>query len=195
MSRHTFLKSILFGLLMIMTGLVFASSTALAQSESAESDNFTQLNLGSDIQTPGAEAFVALSLDALAGVSVGTLASEITFPNQDLSFLEARRGLAAEAAGADISAVVKADPADAAHSILRLTVTTKGENRIPNGIVADLAFMISEEATLGTIQLENKPSAMTNGDPVQPIESLTGTDGSVEVSETPPVFVCFFYMH
>ena len=197
MNQHAGFKSIALG---VLTVVVFAGGTSatmaqMTQSESSPSEDIAKLDLGFDEEIPGAEVFVAVSLDVPSGVSVGTVMTETSFPSSQLSFLEVRRGLSAEAAGADVSAVVEVDPNDPANSILRLTVTTQGRRSLPSGVVADIAFKISEETAVGTmILLENHPTALTAEDPPQPI-AVTGTDGSIQVSETSPVFVCFFYMH
>ena len=197
MNQHAVCRTIALG---VLTVVVFAGGTSatmaqMTQSESSPSEDIAKLDLGFDEEIPGAEVFVAVSLDVPSGVSVGTVMTETSFPNSQLSFLEVRRGLSAEAAGADVSAVVEEDPIDPANSILRLTVTTHGRRSLPSGVVADIAFKISEETAVGTmILLENHPTALTTEDPPQPT-AVTGTNGSIQVSETSPVFVCFFYMH
>ena len=199
MNQHAVCRSIALGVLTVVVfagGTTSATMAQMTQSESSPSEDIAaKLDLGFDEEIPGAEVFVAVSLDVPSGVSVGTVMTETSFPNSQLSFLEVRRGLSAEAAGADVSAVVEEDPNDPANSILRLTVTTQGRRSLPSGVVADIAFKISEETAVGTmILLENHPTALTAEDPPQPT-AVTGTDGSIQVSETSPVFVCFFYMH
>ncbi len=185
--QRTFLAT-----LIILAGPIF-SIHALAQEEGR---SITTMNLGFDVQQPGHEVFIPLILDVPDGVEVATAVSEVTFPNQLLSFNEVASGLSAQAAGAEVGAVVEIDEENPEDSIVTVTVSTAKGQSIPSGVIADLAFTISEDAPLEqTIKLKNVVRAFTTDDPPGPVDPITGAEGEVQVTATPPVFACFFYMH
>lgn len=153
------------------------------------------LDLSSDIEGPGWEVTITVTLRVPEDVRVGKAMSEITYPIKTLEFIEAIRGLSAEAVGAKVTAVTEALDGDS--SILRVTIAAKEGESIPQGIVADLRFMISEEVLADdtTVPLINQVSAWSDEIPPNLIESFTGEDGAVTISANPPVFACFFFMH
>jgi hypothetical protein len=153
------------------------------------------LDLSSDIEGPGYEVTLTLNLRVPEGVAISKAVSEITYPGNLLSFVEAMRGLSAEAAGAEVMA--EAEDPGGETAILRVTIAAKEGDSIPSGILADLRFKISEEAPADEtkVPLKNKVFAWSDQVPPTPIESITGEDGEVTISATPPVFACFFYMH
>ena len=153
------------------------------------------LDLSSDIESPGYEVTITLNLRSPEGVAIGKAVSEITYPGKTLEFVEVIRGLSAEAVGAEVTA--EAEDPGGETSILRVTIAAKEGDSIPSGILADLRFKISEEAPADEtkVPLKNKVSAWSDQVPSTPIESITGKDGEVTISATPPVFACFFYLH
>ena len=161
-----------------------------------EGRSVTSLNLGFDTNTPGHEVLIALTLDVAEEVEVETAISEVTFPNKLLSFEEVLSGLSAQAANAQVSAVVEEDDQNPENSIVTVTVSTEKGRFIPSGVIADLAFIISLEAPLEeTIYLKNVVRALTTDDPPAPVDPIIGMEGEIQVTEFPPVFVCFFFMH
>ena len=154
----------------------------------------TSLDLSSDIQSAGSEVVLTLSLSTPSGVEVGKAVSEVTYPPKLLVFQEVRRGLSAEAVGAEVKADNK--PADAENSVLTVTITAKEGDFIPPGMLADLVFVIAKDAPQEKlVPLKNKVSAWTAKTPPTAIAEMTGKDGEVQITATPPVFACFFYMH
>ncbi len=183
-------RRILLATLIILAGAVL-STHAIAQEEGRK---VTTLNLGFDVQQPGHEVFIPLILDVPDGVEVETAISEVTFPNQLLSFNEVASGLSAQAANAEVRAVVEVDEQNPQDSVVTVTVSTTKGQFIPSGVIADLAFNISEDAAVEqTIKLKNVVRALTTDD--GPVDPITGTEGEIQVTATPPVFACFFYMH
>ena len=139
---------------------------------------------------------VPLILDLPQGVEVNTAVSQITFPTQLLTFRGAIAGLSAQAAGAEVSAVEKEDDQNSQNTIITVTVSTAPGGAIPSGMIADLAFTISENAPIEvTIKLKNVARALTPDDPPRAVEPIMGKEGEIVVSATSPVFACFFYMH
>ena len=184
-SRRIFLAT-----LIILAGAIF-STHALAQEEVRK---VTTLNLGFDVHQPGHEVFIPLILDVPDGAEVETAISEVTFPNQLLSFNEVASGLSAQAASAEVRAVVEVDEQNPEDSIVTVTVSTPEGQFIPSGVIADLAFTISEDAAVEqTIKLKNVVRALTTDD--RPVDPIAGTEGEIQVTATPPIFACFFYMH
>ena len=152
------------------------------------------LDLSSDIQSPGSEALITISLSAQEGVTIGKAVAEITYPGKILEFLEARRGLSAEAVEAEVAAVTENPAAD--QSTVRVTIAAKEGDWIPSGILAELHFKIVEKAPDETpAALKNKVSAWSDKTPPTLIEPITGKDGEIKITANPPVFACFFYMH
>ncbi len=192
MNRAICFRRILLASLIILAGPIF-STHALAQEEGRK---VTSMNLGFDIQQPGHEVFIPLILDVPEGVEVETAISEVTFPNQLLSFNEVASGLSAQAANAEVRAVVEVDEQNPQDSVVTVTVSTEKGQFIPSGVIADLAFTISEDAAVEqTIKLKNVVRALTTDDPPGPVDPMTGTEGEIQVTATPPIFACFFYMH
>ena len=178
----------------VLAGVLSAGNGIAASQEAAPSA--PALDLSSDIQSPGSEVSLTLSLSVPDGVEIGKVISEITYPGKLLIFEEAKRGLSAEAIGAEVNAVLEPSASNPDDSVLRVTVTAKADDSIPPGMVADLMFKISEKApNEQSIPLKNKVTAWTPKAPPMPVESMTGKDGEVQVTATPPVFACFFYMH
>jgi hypothetical protein len=153
------------------------------------------LNLSSDIEGPGYEVTITVNLRVPDGVGVGKAVSEISYPGKILEYIEAIRGLSAEAVGADLTASTEALDGDT--SILTVSITANEGGSLPQGVLADLRFMISAEAPADetTIPLVNQVSAWSDQTPRTPIESVSGEDGQVTITADPPIFACFFYMH
>ena len=174
---------------------LLAGAVSLTPVLGQETGQVTSLDLGFDTEQPGHEVIMPLILDLPEGVEVGTLVSQITFPTQQLSFVEVTPGLSAQAAGAEVSAVETVDDQNPENTIITVTASTNG-GAIPSGMIADLIFTISEDSSLEmTVTLENEVSAFTTEDPPRPVEPVAGRAGEILVTATPPVFACFFYMH
>jgi hypothetical protein len=153
------------------------------------------LNLSSDIEGPGYEVTITLNLRLSGDVEVGKAVSKISYPGKTLEFIEVMRGLSAEAVGAEVTAVT--EDLDGDTSILTVSITAQEGDSLPQGVLADLHLMISEEAPADetTIPLINQVSLWSDETPRVPIESATGEHGAVTITADPPVFACFFYMH
>ena len=190
-------KVTLIGLSFLTAIVSLAGPSFTAHAAVQEEDRkVTSLDLGFDTNTPGHEVLMALTLDVAEGVEVQTAISEVTFPNGLLSFEEVLSGLSAQAANAQVSAEVQVDDQNPENSIVTVTVATEEGRFIPSGVIADLAFIISPEAPLEqTINLKNVVRALTTDDPPAPVDPIIGMEGEVQVTEFPPVFVCFFFMH
>jgi len=191
MDRAVFFKWI------VLAGILFLAgpgpTPVLSQEEAGQ---VTHLDLGFDTEQPGHDVVVPLILDLPQGVEVNTAVSQITFPTQLLTFRGAIAGLSAQAAGAEVSAVEKEDDQNSQNTIITVTVSTAPGGAIPSGMIADLAFTISENAPIEvTIKLKNVARALTPDDPPRAVEPIMGKEGEIVVSATSPVFACFFYMH
>ncbi len=192
MNKVSFIGLCLLTTIVSLAGPSFTAHAAVQE----EGRSVTSLDLGFDTNTPGHEVLMALTLDVAEGVEVQTAISEVTFPNGLLSFEEVLSGLSAQAANAQVSAVVQVDDQNPENSIVTVTVSTEDGRFIPSGVIADLAFIISLEAPLEqTINLKNVVRALTTDDPPAPVDPIIGMEGEVQVTEFPPVFICFFFMH
>ena len=177
--------------------MVFLAWALIGQQVGAapQDSSAATLDLSADVESPGYEITLRLSLRVPEGVAIGKAVSEITYSGKLLLFQEAMRGLSAEAAGAEVTAVLQ--DAGEETSILEVTIAAQEGNSIPAGIIAEIRFVISEEAPADEtkVPLKNKVSAWSDQVPPTSIESITGKDGEVTISATPPVFACLFYMH
>ncbi|MEE8348519.1 MAG: hypothetical protein V3R94_03045, partial [Acidobacteriota bacterium] len=148
------------------------------------------LNLSSDIEGPGYEVTITVNLRLSGEVEVGKAVSEISYPGKTLEFVEAVRGLSAEAVGAEVTAVT--EDQDGETTKLTVSVTAKEGESLPQGVLANLYLKISEEAPANEIPIPliNRVSAWSDEIPRTQIESVTGEDGQVTISANPPVFAC-----
>ena len=153
------------------------------------------LNLSSDIEGPGYEVTITVNLRVPDATGISKVISVISYPGKFLEFTEAIRGLSAEAVGAKVTSSVE-DLNDNT-SALTVSIAVEDGESIPQGVLADLRFKISEDAPADetVIPLINKVSAWSNEIPPTPIESITGQDGEITITANPPIFACFFYMH
>ena len=102
--------------------------------------------------------------------------------------------MSAQAASAEVRAVVEVDEQNPEDSVVTVTVSTPEGQFIPSGVIADLAFTISEDAAVEQIiKLKNVVRALTTDN--RPVDPIAGTEGEIQVTATPPIFACFFYMH
>ena len=180
MNRVICFRQILLASLIILAGSIF-SNLAVAQEEGRK---VTTMNLGFDVQQPGHEVYIPLILDVPEGVEVETAISEVTFPNQLLSFNEVASGLSAQAANAEVRAVVEVDEQNPEDSVVTVTVSTEKGQYIPSGVIADLAFTISEDAAVEqTIKLKNVVRALTTDD--GSVDPIIGTEGEIQENRLP----------
>ncbi len=189
-------RRILLAMALISLSLAAGAGTAVAQEEGTPRRRAVRLDLGFGQSPPGSHVAIPITLTLPRGAQIGSATNEITFPTRFLSFQEARTGLAAEVAEAEVTTEVKQDDQDPQSSILKVTIEGKAGMAIPRGVLVDLVFSISEQAQLGeTLVLKNAASAVSPDNPPQPIDPVTGTDGEIVIDETAIVFACFFYMH
>jgi len=146
---------------------------------------------------PGQEISLPIYLEAATGVEVGSIALNLVFPNQLISFVTVQGSLVSEMVGAEITAEVRADAEDESKSVLKVTLSipeTGSRQAIPDGLLGFVTVQLAEDAQLDSqIVLKTQGSAMTTGPPPRPVGALTIHDGVISVGEV--VFACFFYMH
>jgi len=146
---------------------------------------------------PGQEISLPIYLEAATGVEVGSIALDLVFPNQLISFVTVQRSLVSEVVGAKITAEVRADAEDESKSVLKVTVSTPetgSRQAIPDGLLGFVTVQLAEDAQLDTqIVLTSRGSVMTTGPPPRPVDALTIHDGVISVGEV--ILACLFYMH
>ncbi len=146
---------------------------------------------------PGQEISLPIYLEAATGVEVGSIALELVFPNQLISFVTVQGSLVSEMVGAKITAEVRADAEDESKSVLKVTLSIPGtgsRQAIPDGLLGFVTVQLAEDAQLDSqIVLKTRGSAMTTGPSPRPVGALTIHDGVISVGEV--IFACFFYMH
>lgn len=182
----------------VLTSLdLVCAARAAGQQDAAPAVKVTSLALGSLKSPPGNQVFIPMML-AIAGTpAIGTIVSQVTFPNKLVSFEGATSGLPADLVKIEISAVVEADDKDPANSILKVTLVSEKGETIPSGVLAYLGFKVSDRAPLGqAISLKSAVSALTSDDPPKPVGPIVAKDGEIEVKVSDnPFYACFFYMH
>ena len=158
-----------------------------------------RLTVGRTEGPPQSEVTVQVSLSADRDVKVASISMNITFPNRLLSFIRADKTGLIEAVGTEMKVEVEADAYDSNKSILKLTLSTLEEGgsgkALPEGPIAEIAFIILDEAQPGTdITLKNEAHVVAVEDPLKQIEPVIAEDGAIWVIES-LIFSCFFYMH
>jgi len=157
------------------------------------------LTVGRTEGSPESEVTVEASLSAGHDVKVVSVSMNITFPNKMAFFVVAERSGLIEAMETQMEAEVEVDAYDPNKSVLKLTISTLEEGELgkglPEGPLAEIVFIISEEAQPGTeIVLRNEASAVIAEDPPKQMEPVIAEDGVISVIES-LIFSCFFYMH
>ena len=127
---------------------------------------------------------------------MGVIEIQIEFPNNLVTFQEARKAIGAYASNAEVTATVEEVEKDVEKSVATIKVTPEPGMRIPTGTVGDLVFKVDEEAPLhAAATLEPRLQAETAGDSPRPISAIGLDGGQIFVGETTLIFSCFFYMH
>lgn len=190
------------GLLLTLLLLSSVGAVAGQSQESQQIQGVTRLSLKVDnttagaqvTATPGGQITLILVLDAAKGTRIGSTVSQIYFPGNMLSFRDARDGLSALAADADVRAAVRDKAGEEGQSLVEVSVSSHQGKAIPNGILAEVVFGVSAEAAEGMITLKNVARAFTPDEPPQAVEPVAGNQETVQVSKT-ALFACFYYMH
>lgn len=172
--------------------LILAATLVLSLDAQGQSQPSVEVNLGLDSIMPGDLAHIPLVLFA-AGIKVGRVAGEVTFPKKVVSFDKAIRGQAGDEADAKVTAEVLNDSRESDLSTLRIVISATKE--IPKGVLLDLRFKVFPDAKPGTtLQLRNSLRAVTvEGEEIKDVKR---TDGELNIFIMPAVDVtCFFFTH
>lgn len=160
-------------------------------------DNTTtsaRVDLGIDKSNPGGQAFIPIIFTPADGVEVGTLLAEITFPNKQLVFQEAKKGGSADSANVNITTEVKNDAESPEKTVLAVKVENE-TGPILAGVLVNLVFKILDGVPIGEkIQLENSATTFTRDNPPKALKAASA-GGVIETIAVPVIFACFFYMH
>jgi hypothetical protein len=157
-----------------------------------------------DAFAPGDQVSMPITLVTRNDPQVANISLEVGYPSELISFVEATLGEGAEAAGAQ----VKTELAESAESagtgmeanpnepqeleLTTLRLEISASSVIPQGLLVNLTFELSEEITLNhEIPLENlKQTAQSlDGQEIR----ARGLGGAISPIE--PIPACFFYMH
>lgn len=190
----------LFLIIVVVVLFAFFPSMAMGQAQlSEEQDQVTRLDLDSTVGFAADQVFLVISLNASAGVSVGSLENEISFPTKSLSFKYATVGASTSTAGAELKTEIRPNPGEPDETILKVVVSPQdgsSPKALSNGAVANLSFQIKLAAELGTtISLVNRARAWTTDAPPKPIAPLSSGDGQIHVTTESLIIACLFYMH
>jgi len=126
---------------------------------------------------PQSEVTVQVSLSADRDVKVASVSMNITFPNRLVSFIREDKTGLIEVVGTEIKAEVETDAEDEDQSVLKLTLSSLEEGGfwkdLPEGPIAEIAFIILDEAQPGTdFTLKNEAHVVAVEDPLKQIEPV-----------------------
>ncbi len=177
--------------------LLFTVALSGEVSSQQNSQESTHVVISPTSGLPGQEISLPIYLETATGVEVGSIALDLVFPNQLISFVTVQGSLVSEMVGAKITAEIRADAEDESKSVLKVTLSipeTGSRQAIPDGLLGFVTVQLAEDAQLDTqIILTSRGSAMTTGPTPRSVDVLTIHDGVISVGEV--VFACFFYMH
>jgi hypothetical protein len=155
----------------------------------------SRVDLGMGQAAPGAKVSIPAILKAPDSVNVGAVLIEIAFPSGMLTFVEATKAIAAEAANAKVSAVARPAEAQSSTTIVDISVVAEKGVFIPNGSMLDLFFQVSPKAPMKeTITVGTSAEILTTAEPPVKLPAI-GDTGEIIIAETTLTFACFFYMH
>ncbi|MDA2934278.1 cohesin domain-containing protein [Acidobacteria bacterium AH-259-D05] len=179
--------------------VICLANVAKAQVAQAKPEAPIRLTVGRTEGPPQSEVTVQASLSVDRNVKVASISMNITFPNRLVSFIRAEKTGLIEAVGTEMKAEVETDAEDQDTSVLKLTLSSLEEGgsgkALPEGPIAEIAFIILEEAQPGTdITLKNEAHVVAAEDPLKQIEPVIAEDGAISVIES-LIFSCLFYMH
>jgi hypothetical protein len=183
-----------------MTAALFLVLCAQSGAQSGTAGRALNLEFISPPVKPGDPVFVNALLANPAGDHVLVIRENIQFPREKLVFSQARLGIAAELADAELSLNMK-DKSGAkvkdkqAADSLEVTITAK--KTFPDGPLIEFEFRLADPKTQ-SIPLTHKAEALD--DQGKKIAAFTFSDVKVEVTKevapTPmPAIGCFFFTH
>ena len=175
------------------------ANAAKAQVAQAKPAAPIRLSVGRTEGPPQSEVTVQAFLSADGNLKVASISMNITFPNRLVSFIRVDKTGLIEAMETQMEVEVEVHAYDPNKSILKLTLSTLEEGEsgkaLPEGPIAEIAFIILDEAQPGTdITLKNEAHVVAVEDPLKQIEPVIAEDGAIWVIES-LIFSCFFYMH
>lgn len=178
---------------------IFVLCLANAAQAQVEPEGPIRLTVGRTDGPPLSEVTVQAFLSAEGKVKVASISMKITFPNRLVSFIWADKTGLIEAMETQMEVEVEVHAYDPNKSILKLTLSILEEGELgkglPEGPLAEIVFIISEEAQPGTeITLKTEAHVVAAEDPLKQLEPVLAEDGVISVIES-LIFSCFFYMH
>ncbi|HXG23637.1 MAG TPA: hypothetical protein VNJ09_03705 [Chthonomonadales bacterium] len=169
--------------------LLLLSCTVHVQQGTAQTQ-LPELNLSSDLTTPGGESFLYLTWSSY-GARVGKVISKVSFPKGILTFMESKSGEAAERASAEVKTSLKQDTADAELALLEVSISAP--NGLADGTLTTLKFTVAQSAPETDVNLINAVKAFS------PDGQQVSARGNVAVLTISPAKLpqvgCFFFAH
>ncbi len=159
----------------------------------------TTVHLGEGAAPPGGQVVLPVSFSSAENVvKAGAIDLRVTLPKAKLSFVKIDPSGLAVGVSATVQANVK-DGDAAGPPIVEAHISTIGPGggrlAIPSGPVAYLTFTIDTSAEPGdAFDVSLEASVRTTDDPPRTITPVGTADGQITVA-SPPVPMCFFYMH
>src|SRR5688572_20867640 len=112
----------------------------------------TRINVGFASAKPTDLIDIPVTFSGGESAQASSLAVQVSFPKEVLTYESVERALAAELADAEIKATVADDASD--KSLAVVNVGIEGKSPIKPGIVAYVKFRVSKEAKKGEVQLK-----------------------------------------
>ena len=190
------------GILLSIASILCLAEAGISGPPQAATARATRVSLGTVSSVPRGQVVVPLFLTpASPETPVGSISAAIRFDGKSVSFQRAEKGFLLDGVGGAFQAEVSKDATDPGKSIIRLEVSTVGENRkaLRQGLVVSLVFHVEAGAAPDTqVALAfDKLSVATSDTPPKPIAPLVGQEGAIEIlkPDAVPYVACFFFTH
>lgn len=180
------------------------SSEQKSARQSLASESVPRVSLGEITEAPGTIVRVPWYYTPDPQTPLRSLALQIDYVSNDLKFQRAEPDLVTEKAGAEVEATLTESTPDAkgvVRSQLRLTVSLREQQPkkgLPGGLLANLVFRISAQATIVSIALNTTVlSAEDIQTPPRRVAKVNAKAGRIVVlpGEIIPQVTCFFFTH
>ncbi len=156
-----------------------------------EQEQKVSISLGSGTVVPGEGLALPVQISGVEEAEIVQLKLKVEFPQEVLSFVEARNALTQEKLSLETTLETGSNVNDAA------TVVIEGSSTQPllPGDLLEIVFGASPEVyTDREVVIKNLGGSLTTSSG-QELEDIEFQDGTVKITVAAIVFGCFFYMH
>lgn len=203
------IRSLIVLWLVVVNGLLPIPLPSLAGALQSVSEQAPRVSLTEVSATPGASLMVPLAFTPDPKNPLRSVAVDIEFVSNSLTFQKASPGLGAELVNANIQASVsEGEPDDKGlkRATLRVTASLPGaspKEGLPDGLLAYLLFQVSQDAKPFKITLTpTVVSAQDLSTPPRKVANVAAEPGAVIIESLDDVYqrlapqvACFFFSH